>query len=214
VDDEVLALSAAAGVAPVPRVLDRVDLDGCSGVLLECLPGRPAAELALSSPNRASQIGVACGALHAQLSGILAPAGLRRVGPSRPGLRPRLLHLDLHPFNVLVDDGGEVTGIIDWANAAAGDPVLDRARSWSILTLDPGAVARRSEAQWVALSEGWETAGQLVRLSAWARAWAAEFMLEDLALRHSTDELKLVAEALDDARAELSGQQPTGRGRS
>jgi len=29
-------------------------------------------------------------------------------------------------FNVLADEDGAVTGVIDWANAAAGDPLLDR----------------------------------------------------------------------------------------
>jgi DNA-binding CsgD family transcriptional regulator len=31
--------------------------------------------------------------------------------------------------------GGEVSGVLDWANTAAGDPVLDPARSWVILNL-------------------------------------------------------------------------------
>jgi aminoglycoside phosphotransferase (APT) family kinase protein len=33
----------------------------------------------------------------------------------------------LHPLNILIS-GAQVTGILDWASAA-GDPVLDRARS-------------------------------------------------------------------------------------
>jgi aminoglycoside phosphotransferase (APT) family kinase protein len=59
-----------------------------------------------------------------------------------PPTGDRLLHLDLHPFNVLVDEQGDVSGVLDWANVAGGHPDLDRARSWSILTLDPAAVKK------------------------------------------------------------------------
>src|SRR5262249_32303112 len=114
---------------------------------------------------------------------------------------PRLLHLDLHPLNVLVDDTGAVTGVIDWANAAVGDPVLDQARSWSILTLDPSAVGRTG-AGWRALTEAWVSAAGVTRLPARARAWACEFMLSDLERRHSAAELAPVRQALSDARAE------------
>src|SRR4051794_14160553 len=50
VADEVPALAAAAGHLPVPRVLGRLDLPDASAVLLERVAGRPAGELALSSP--------------------------------------------------------------------------------------------------------------------------------------------------------------------
>jgi aminoglycoside phosphotransferase (APT) family kinase protein len=49
---------------------------------------------------------------------------------------PALLHLDYHPLNVLVS-GRQVTGVLDWANAAAGDPRLDVARTATILRLTP-----------------------------------------------------------------------------
>jgi len=42
-----------------------------------------------------------------------------------------VVHLDLHLFNILTGTRGEVTGVLDWANAAAGDPDLDRARTWT-----------------------------------------------------------------------------------
>jgi aminoglycoside phosphotransferase (APT) family kinase protein len=42
----------------------------------------------------------------------------------------RLLHLDLHPENVLLPSGGPV--VIDWTNARAGDPGLDVALTWVI----------------------------------------------------------------------------------
>jgi aminoglycoside phosphotransferase (APT) family kinase protein len=96
----------------------------------------------------------------------------------------RLLHLDLHPFNILVSDGAEVTGVLDWANAAAGDPALDRARSWTILNLDPAAQARRAEPGWRALTDGWAESGALDAIPAAACAWACRFMLADLVRRY------------------------------
>jgi len=42
-----------------------------------------------------------------------------------------LLHLDLHPANVILSPAGPV--VIDWTNAAAGDPAVDVALTWVIL---------------------------------------------------------------------------------
>jgi Ser/Thr protein kinase RdoA (MazF antagonist) len=183
VAEEVLAASAAAARVPVPRVLGQIE----GAVLLELVLGRPAGELASADPERAEAAGRACGALHDRLAGVAAPPGLREM----PGRERSLLHLDLHPFNVLVDDDGEVTAVIDWTNAAAGDPQLDAARTWSILTLDPAALARRDRG-WTALTEAWLEAGRLREVAPAARAWACRFMLEDLAERHEPADLQHV----------------------
>jgi hypothetical protein len=195
VADEVLAASAAAGHLPVPRVLDRLDLDGVCAILLERVPGRTAGELALDRPGRAAATGSACGRLHDALADVAAPPGLRDA-PGADGDERRLLHLDLHPFNVLVDDGGEPTGVIDWANAAAGDPELDRARTWSILTLDPAARERNGDPGWAALTDHWLQAGRMHLLAASARIWACRYMLSDLAARHSPAELAHIRNAM------------------
>jgi aminoglycoside phosphotransferase (APT) family kinase protein len=194
VASELPALSAAAARLPVPRVLGRVALEDTSAILLERLPGRPAGELALDDPSRAAAAGRACGALHAALAEVECPPGLRDA-PGADGGARRLLHLDLHPFNVLVDDDGEPTGVIDWANAAAGDPELDRARTWSILTLDPSVRPLRERAGWVTLTDQWLAAGRLHALSTSARRWACDFMLADLATRHTEAELAHVRRA-------------------
>ena len=64
-----------------------------------------------------------------------------RGGPALVPIRPlletlprqdRLLHLDFHLFNVLVNDG-RVSGVIDWENAMAGPPHADLARTRAIL---------------------------------------------------------------------------------
>ena len=60
---------------------------------------------------------------------------LRRLHalPPRPGAASgtRLLHLDLHPDNVMLSAAGPV--VIDWANARDGAPALDVAMSAVIL---------------------------------------------------------------------------------
>lgn len=61
--------------------------------------------------------------LHARLHALPAP---RSADPA-----VRLLHLDLHPQNVLLTPAGPV--VIDWTNATEGAPALDRAMTALIL---------------------------------------------------------------------------------
>ena len=192
---ELAAVSAAAARLPVPRVLDRLELEGAGAILLERIPGRPAGALALESRSLAAAAGRACAALHDALAQVDCPAGVPDA-PGAAGGQRRLLHLDLHPFNVLVGDDGEPTGVIDWANAAGGDPELDRARTWSLLTLDPAARPLREKPGWVSLTDHWLEAGRLHAVSASARRWACAFMLADLATRHTTAELAPVRRAM------------------
>ncbi|WP_030162421.1 phosphotransferase, partial [Glycomyces sp. NRRL B-16210] len=57
-----------------------------------------------------------------------SPRGLDLDGLPGPA---RLLHLDLHPENVILTDRGPV--LIDWANAAAGPAEFDTAVTWAIM---------------------------------------------------------------------------------
>jgi aminoglycoside phosphotransferase (APT) family kinase protein len=50
-----------------------------------------------------------------------------------------LCHLDYQPYNVLVDDG-EISGIIDWSNARAGQPAEDLATTEVILEIASAVV--------------------------------------------------------------------------
>jgi len=51
-----------------------------------------------------------------------------------------LLHLDLHPLNVLLSPAGPV--VIDWTNARAGEPALDVALTWVIGVTSGGGAGR------------------------------------------------------------------------
>jgi streptomycin 6-kinase len=73
--------------------------------------------------------------LHTRLHRIVAPAPLPEVGAG-----DRLLHLDLHPENVILSPAGPV--VIDWANAARGDPSVDVALTWVILATSAGLPGR------------------------------------------------------------------------
>lgn len=94
------------------------------------------------------------------------------------------------------DDGAVVTGVLDWANTHAGDPVLDKARTWSILSLDPMARGAQTLPGWAALAGAWAETGRLDDLPAAARAWACRYMLTDLAHRYPPAELAPIREAL------------------
>ena len=56
---------------------------------------------------------------------------LPRWAEENPGVRLSVLHLDFHPANVKMTKQGPV--VIDWANAARGNPDLDAALTYTIL---------------------------------------------------------------------------------
>lgn len=58
-----------------------------------------------------------------------------------------LVHGDLHPAHVLVDDGQRVTGLLDWTEAHIGDPATDFAILYATMGAGPlGALLKRYEA--------------------------------------------------------------------
>jgi aminoglycoside phosphotransferase (APT) family kinase protein len=66
--------------------------------------------------------------LHDQLHEIEGPEWL----PGMPGGGDRLLHLDLHPLNVIMSPKGPV--VIDWPNARRGDPMADVALTYALIS--------------------------------------------------------------------------------
>jgi aminoglycoside phosphotransferase (APT) family kinase protein len=66
--------------------------------------------------------------LHKQLHQIPAPDFL----PGAPmGHGDRVVHLDLHPLNVMIGPRGAT--VIDWTGASAGEPVLDVGLAWVLM---------------------------------------------------------------------------------
>jgi len=77
--------------------------------------------------------------LHRRLHAIEAPSWL----PAPVGHGRSLLHLDLHPDNVILGAAGPV--VIDWPNAARGPGAADVAHTWLVLASAsvPGGIHRR-----------------------------------------------------------------------
>ena len=89
---------------------------------------------------------------------------------------PVWLHGDLHPANILVNDG-QVSGVIDFGDITAGDPAGDLSVAWMLLP--PGFHA----SFWSAYQAAGGRAGDALR--ARARGWALNLAVVFLA--HSED---------------------------
>ncbi|GAA4434001.1 hypothetical protein GCM10023169_41050 [Georgenia halophila] len=119
-----LMAAARAGGAPVPAVHEVTD-DG--GIVLDKVVGPTLQAELVRRPWRTSAVAGLVHDLHEAVHRVPAPA---EVAPSGiPG--DTLLHLDLHPMNVLMSPDGPV--LIDWANARSGPPEADLANTWIIL---------------------------------------------------------------------------------
>ncbi|MDQ4081286.1 MAG: phosphotransferase, partial [Actinomycetota bacterium] len=116
---------------PVPRVLEtRPD-----GLLLERIEGPTMFEDMKRRPWRLRRAARVLAELHRRLHAIPAPATLPAVGPG-----DAVLHLDLHPLNVLLAPRGPV--VIDWTNARRGEPALDAALTYVIAATSGGRLGR------------------------------------------------------------------------
>ncbi|HTW04816.1 MAG TPA: phosphotransferase [Streptosporangiaceae bacterium] len=118
---DVMTYLAGAGY-PVPAVYDadRTDL------VMERLDGGDMLADLARRPWRARRHARTLAALHDRLHAIEAPPGLRPFGTGT-----RVLHLDLHPANVMLTARGPV--VIDWVNARAGAPGADVAMAYLIM---------------------------------------------------------------------------------
>jgi aminoglycoside phosphotransferase (APT) family kinase protein len=105
---------------PVPAIHD-VRADGTE-VVMDRVEGRSMMD-AMMRPWAMRRLARLLADLHDQLHRIPAPDWLPHVDEG-----DRLLHLDLHPMNVLMAERGPV--VIDWTNAAAGDPLADVANTY------------------------------------------------------------------------------------
>jgi len=111
---------------PVPAV-DHLNDDG-TDLVMERVDGRSMVEVLGRQPWTLRANGALLGDLHRRLHDIPAPDGVR-AAPGAGG--DRLLHLDLHPLNVILGPSGPV--VIDWTNAARGDGATDVALTWVLM---------------------------------------------------------------------------------
>lgn len=113
---------------PVPTVREAAGPD----MIVERIDGRTMADDLVHRPWRLSAHAALLGRLHRRLHEVRAPPAL--LAPFGAG--DSLLHLDLHPQNVLLSADGP--WVIDWANAARGPAAIDVALTFVIA----GAVPR------------------------------------------------------------------------
>lgn len=151
---ELLEIGRANGV-PAPRYEFVAEVPSAVAVVQELLPGRPALVVDQRVIGSMVEVNERCRGLLTGAGGLVGPSlYLRSDGPgfclhgplarySRRAARllkaieavgarvPEalagndLVHFDFHPENVLVDDAGTMTGVIDWDGAAASDGDFD-----------------------------------------------------------------------------------------
>jgi aminoglycoside phosphotransferase (APT) family kinase protein len=208
---EVVALeAAAAGGVPVPRLEAIGTHEQRPALLQEWSHGRTLLEAVRARPADVLRFSYRFGQLQARLHQVPAPPGLRSnwldwAGPCEPSLRPlllqasatepaRLIHLDCHPLNVLVDAGGRPTALLDWTNAHGGDRRADIARTLTILRLSPPLGGPAQRVSRLLIESGWRLGyGSFGPDMSLFYAWAGQTMLYDLAKRHSPAELAHVS---------------------
>lgn len=108
---------------PVPEVFD---VDG-TDLVMERLDGPDMLAALGKRPWLARKHGRLLADMHNRLHQIEAPAGMRQLfGPGN-----RVMHLDLHPANIMLTSRGPV--VIDWTNATAGPGGADVAMAYLIM---------------------------------------------------------------------------------
>lgn len=110
---------------PAPRLYSA---DGAD-MIVERFDGPTMLDALVRCPWRARYYGRMLADLHRRLHLIVPPPELRTAGTPREAV----LHLDLHPGNVLLSPQGPI--VIDWSNAAAGPAGADIARTVVTMTI-------------------------------------------------------------------------------
>jgi aminoglycoside phosphotransferase (APT) family kinase protein len=111
---------------PVPAV-DEMSPDGLD-MVIERIEGPDMVAMMEKRPWTIRQLGRTLAGLHRRLHDMTAPDWL----PDAPvGHGVSLLHLDLHPLNVMIGPRGPV--VIDWARACRGDAAVDEALAWVLM---------------------------------------------------------------------------------
>ena len=111
---------------PVPAV-EEVSDDGLS-MVIERIEGPDMVAMMGKRPWAIPRLGRVLADLHLRLHELAAPEWLHDAPVGRGD---RLLHLDLHPMNVMMSPRGPV--VLDWTGACRGDPVDDVALAWVLM---------------------------------------------------------------------------------
>ncbi len=111
---------------PVPAV-EEVSDDG-TDLVMERIDGSSMVDYMTRRPWAIRRQGVLLATLHSRLHAIAPPEFLPQ-SPVGPG--DCFLHMDLHPLNVMIGPRGPV--VIDWPNAARGDPAVDVVLAWVLM---------------------------------------------------------------------------------
>lgn len=111
---------------PVPAV-EEVSDDGFD-MVMERIEGVTMVEALGKAPWTMRRHAATLADLHRRLHDIEAPEFLP---PAPVGAGSKVLHLDLHPLNVMVGPKG--TFVIDWPNAHRGDPNVDVGLAWVLM---------------------------------------------------------------------------------
>jgi aminoglycoside phosphotransferase (APT) family kinase protein len=111
---------------PVPAV-EEVSDDG-HDLVMERIAGRSMVEAIEAAPWTVRRQAATLAELHVRLHEVAPPAFL----PQAPiGAGTQIVHMDLHPLNVMIGPQGPV--VIDWTNAALGDPLVDVTLAWVLM---------------------------------------------------------------------------------
>jgi tRNA A-37 threonylcarbamoyl transferase component Bud32 len=111
---------------PVPAVEELSD-DGLD-IVMERLEGADMVATMSKRPWTIPHQGRVLADLHSRLHELAAPDWLR---DAPVGQGSQLLHLDLHPLNVMIGPQGPY--VIDWTNASRGVPTVDVAVAWVLM---------------------------------------------------------------------------------
>lgn len=208
---EVARALYAAGV-PSPRMEGLTEVDGRAGIIYERIAGPSLLGMLMSRPLRLAAVARMMGETHAsmhahaiaglpRLREVLAhriqsvtrlPTDLRRAALDALDELPdgeALCHGDYHPDNVLLSERGPL--VIDWENAALGDPLADVARTLllmraSFVYVKPGmARLTRRSSIWALNALYLRRYRQLrpldmARLAAWELPITAARLIEDI----------------------------------
>lgn len=112
---------------PSPRV-DELS-DAGTELVMERITGVNMVEALNNAPWKAKRFGRILAELHKELHELPGPEWLT-LTTLRAGTQ--LLHMDLHPLNVMMSDRGPI--VIDWGNAVRGDPRTDVAVTWTLMS--------------------------------------------------------------------------------